>query len=327
MGLFDFFRRGREEPEEERVEVDIEPELEREVEVEPERIGEETVLYGPRGEEIGRVEILEEEEEAGPAIKTAQELREERLAELRGIAEERRAELERRRVEKEYEREFTTKGRIAGAAAGVAVGFARGVAGGAVDVRRGFRQKGVQPRGTAGRVQRAAYKAATLGGQVRLTKTRKHLYVPKTQPELYSAAGMKKLSMPALGKLRQITALGARRTGLPSVSPLAQAATRPSPQLAKPMGMARVGSSAQDMAMERLRGISFPRGLSQNEKLSYAEIRANHDIDTKSHVVSELMDMGVEKREAIQAIEELMKRKVVSRGTPFKGEPTLEIVR
>jgi len=208
----------------------------------------------------------------------------------------------------------------------------KGVGLGAVDVGKGFGRratvgKAPERKGVAGRVQEAVYKTATLGGAVHLTKTRRYLYVPKTQLELYSSAGMKQLSVPAFGKLRRMTTLGSRRTDLFGTSPLAQATTRPSPLLTRPTGQVRVGSGAQDMAVGRLRGIAFPGGLNQAEKMAYAEIRANHDIDTKSHVISELMDMGIERREAIQAVEGLMKRKVVKRGKLFEGEPTLEVVR
>jgi len=74
-----------------------------------------------------------------------------------------------------------------------------------------------------------------------------------------------------------------------------------------------------------LRGLSFPTGLTDTEKLAYAEIKANHDIDTKSHVVSELMDLGIDKMEALRSVEGLMQRRVVKRGQPFEGESTLTI--
>ena len=115
------------------------------------------------------------------------------------------------------------------------------------------------------------------------------------------------------------------RTTQSATSPLAKMSARTPTHLAKPMGFVKIGAQAQDVAMERLRGLSFPRGLTNTEKLAYAEIKANHDIDTKSHVVSELMDLGIDKMEALRSVEGLMQRRIVKRGQTFAGEPALEI--
>ena len=212
--------------------------------------------------------------------------------------------------------------------------------------------------GAADRATKAIRGVATLGGAVHTSKARKHLYTPKVDldyyipgkkrvargsTELYTAPGMRELhvpkpasamqtgtlrraSTPSYERMRQASTFKPRQTALQSTtSSLARAATGASTYLAKPMGFVKVGSQAQDVAMERLRGLSFPTGLTNTEKLAYAEIKANHDIDTKSHVVSELMDLGIDKMEALRAVEGLMQRRVVKRGQTFAGEPALEI--
>lgn len=166
----------------------------------------------------------------------------------------------------------------------------------------------------------------------------KQLTTPSTGPgtgrELHTST-LRRAGTPSYEKLRQTTAFRSRQsqpqprttftTPAQSTSPIARMATGTPRHLAKPMGFVKIGSQAQDVAMERLRGLTFPTGLTNTEKLAYAEIKANHDIDTKSHVVSELMDLGIDKLEASRAIEGLLHRKIAKRGKPFDGEPTLEI--
>lgn len=213
--------------------------------------------------------------------------------------------------------------------------------------RREARSKGME--NTAKRFTGIVKGVSTLGGAVRISKARKGYYVPKMEPSRYIPTGMKELTTPSAGhgmqtstlrrvgtpsyeKLRQATTFKPRqatavqpRMTTTSTSPIARMATGTPRHLAKPMGFVKIGSQAQDVAMERLRGLTFPTGLTNTEKLAYAEIKANHDIDTKAHVVSELMDLGIEKLEASRAIEGLLHRKIVKRGKPFDGEPTLEV--
>ena len=144
---------------------------------------------------------------------------------------------------------------------------------------------------------------------------------------------LRRAGTPSYEKLRQATSFHHTAQPRPSyttttstMSPIARMATGSPRHLAKPMGFVKIGSQAQDVAMERLRGLTFPTGLTNTEKLAYAEIKANHDIDTKSHVVSELMDLGIDKLEASRAIEGLLHRRIVKRAKAFEGESTLEIV-
>jgi hypothetical protein len=75
-----------------------------------------------------------------------------------------------------------------------------------------------------------------------------------------------------------------------------------------------------------LKELNTPKGLNQPEQMAYAEIRANHDRDTASHVVSELRKLGVSKGEAEQALRSLLQKGHVRRVQDFQGEaPIFEI--
>ncbi len=289
------------------------------------------------------VELEPEPEPIRP--KTASELRNERIEELR-----QRGKLSE--LESKYTRTGQLKTELKGAAKETFFGPKKGTA-----IDRDGRER-VGRSGAADRATKAIRGVATLGGAVHISKARKHLYTPKVDldyyvpgkkriakgaTEMYTAPGMKELhvpkpagamqtgtlrraSTPSYERMRQASTFKPRQTTTPATaSPLMRAATGASTHLAKPMGFVKVGSQAQDVAMERLRGLSFPTGLTNTEKLAYAEIKANHDIDTKSHVVSELMDLGIDKMEALRAVEGLMQRRVVKRGQTFAGEPALEI--
>ena len=271
-----------------------------------------------------RIEDLKyERESAGfrPKVKTAQELRTEELQ------------------LKELESKYTRTGQLKSRAKDTAKGFLKGDKTGKTD----------RMSGVAGRATKAIRGVSTLGGAVHISKARKGFYVPKMDKSLYGASGMQELTRPEPRGAIHTSAL--RRAGTPSyerlrqstiphtkqattvqprgiqtpTSPVARMSSRTPTHLAKPMGFIKVGSQAQDIALERLRGLSFPTGLTTTEKLAYAEIKANHDIDTKSHVVSELMDLGIDKMEALRSVEGLMQRRVVKRGQSFEGESTLRI--
>lgn len=323
MGLFDFLRRGKNEEEPEGEGASPYEEYGEDIAEDdilggdmPEVEGEPATPFEKKHAEVEEeIEAFQEEgepkpepapEPPPPPVKTEAELREERRVAERIRIEEIRAGVKVREAE--------ASERIAEAKARKERGRSR----------------------LAGRVTKAITRTATLGGKVRLSKATKHLYVPKARPELYTTTAMRGLTTPSFGKkdsmrelitpsydkLRELTALGGKPRDLVGDSPLAQAVSRP-----LGAGTVSVGAGAQDMALERLRGITFPQGLTTNEKLAYAEIVRNNDIDTRSHIVSELMDLGVEKREAIRAVEKLVKTKVVKRGRSFEGEPTLVIVK
>lgn len=272
------------------------------------------------------------EEKPEPKPKTASELRRERIEELRQKGQI--SELESR-----YTRTGQLKTRLKGAAKETFLGKKR------------VTDKD-EKTGAARRATKVIRNVATLGGAVSISKARKGYYVPKMDKSLYGTSGMRELTTPSPGRPMQAGTL--RRAGTPSyehlrqtttfrpqqtapfqprrtqpttASPVAKMSARTPTHLAKPMGFIKVGSQAQDVATERLRGLTFPTGLTSSEKLAYAEIKANHDIDTKSHVVSELMDLGIDKMEALRAVEGLMQRRIVKRGQSFAGESTLEIAK
>ena len=86
-----------------------------------------------------------------------------------------------------------------------------------------------------------------------------------------------------------------------------------------------VKTATMEQAGARLRALAYPKGLTQNEQTAYQEIKANNDIDTKAHVVSEMMGMGIPRGEAIEAVNNLKRKGVVKEGREFDGAPTLEV--
>lgn len=77
--------------------------------------------------------------------------------------------------------------------------------------------------------------------------------------------------------------------------------------------------------LAQLRELSAPRGLSSSETAAYQEIRENDDIDTKSHIVSEMMDMGYSKAAASRAINSLAEKGVIKKAGRYEGESVYEI--
>lgn len=196
-----------------------------------------------------------------------------------------------------------------------------------------LREKGYET--SAKRFMGVVKGVATLGGAVRISKARKGYYVPKMEKGMYVPTSMRSLTTPkvspsihsfgSFGRMRQVASH--KPSAVMPASPIAKRATSTPTHLAKPMKFVSIRTGESSMAMERLRGLTFPVGLTQTEKMAYAEIKANNDIDTKAHVVSELMELGVPKLEAHRAVEGLLHRKIVVRSKPFDGEPTLEIAR
>ena len=186
-------------------------------------------------------------------------------------------------------------------------------------------------RGTS-KVAGAAYKIGTLGGPVkRPMKEVRELYIPSARrmgaspgegPQQISpseiGAPLRQLSVIPLDTMRQRTSPG----GLGSML-IAQVA-RSTVMGAQPMGGPRVASES---ALARLRGLTFPRGLSEQERAAYQEIRQNHDIDIPTHVIDELAKLGIPSEEAIRAIKGLIKKGHIRRSGEFSGEPVLEVTR
>lgn len=312
-----------------------------------------------------RIEDLQQEEKIASFVPKTETERDRESRERRERIEDLRQEGRLSEAESKYTRTGQLKTELKGAARETFFGKKKRVDGKDIRSRSGAADRatrairGVSTLGGAVHISKARKHLYTpkvgidyyVPGRTKITKGATSLYSASGMKELHTPqSGMKGLHMPqsrqapqtgALRKagtpsyehLRQATTFKSRqaapfqsRTTQPTTtSPLAKMSARTPTHLAKPMGFVKIGSQAQDVAAERLRGLTFPTGLTSSEKLAYAEIKANHDIDTKSHVVSELMDLGIDKMEALRAVEGLMQRRVVKRSQSFEGESTLEI--
>jgi len=84
-----------------------------------------------------------------------------------------------------------------------------------------------------------------------------------------------------------------------------------------------VGFSPQ--VLTKFRAMSAPSGMSPLQKLVYSEVQENSDIDTRSHVVSELIRLGIPQEEAEQAVNDLIRRGVIKFDKSYQGEPVLGV--
>jgi len=101
----------------------------------------------------------------------------------------------------------------------------------------------------------------------------------------------------------------------------------PIARAAMPTG--RVSSLTKPPDLTHLRRLStyVPAGLTGSEAAAWKEIRANNDVDTRSHVVEELGKLGIPPEEASRAIQRLLGRRLVKEDRTFQGEPILQVAR
>jgi len=109
---------------------------------------------------------------------------------------------------------------------------------------------------------------------------------------------------------RKLRALSDPKTTLQS-SPLQAVATRSTPQRGLEM-------------KAKPEGLFSPMSLTAIEEAAYQEIKENHDIDTKAHVVSELEKLGIPREEGEYAVSRLLQRGLV-KATTYQGQPILEV--
>lgn len=75
-----------------------------------------------------------------------------------------------------------------------------------------------------------------------------------------------------------------------------------------------------------LRQIQTPRGLSHLEQTIFAEVKANGDRDTRSHLVQTLKPLGFSKKEVEDGLKTLMNKKLIGKTGGFEGaEPEYEV--
>jgi len=182
----------------------------------------------------------------------------------------------------------------------------------------------------AGGVASTLHKVATLGGETkRPMREIRELYIPSrgklgVAPEQAArqispgeiGAPLRALNVIPLDAMRSRTA-GVGGTLIAQVA-------RSSIMGGRQMGGPRVASES---ALARLRGLTFPRGLSKQEQAAYLEIRQNHDIDIPTHVIDELGRLGISRQEALSAIKSLISKGHIVKGGEFSGEPVLEVTR
>lgn len=160
-------------------------------------------------------------------------------------------------------------------------------------------------------------RAATLGGVPAVQRPGgiREMYFGRAKQSLYVPKVPGKEPLGDLSKLREVTQLGAPtvRTDVEYARGLVAPPGRP---------------SRQPLQYTFLRELLMPKGLSRIEQYAFAEIRANHDVDTARHIVQELAKLGVPRRESESAIKGLLQRGYVRRTSESAGEePTLEIVK
>ena len=317
------------------------------------------LLYGPTGEpyKFPEEEGPEEEEPEFDYGEPGRELFEERARlelELEGLekgAEEeekekarvREAELERQRRELGLRKGASELERARQKEALRKTGETRW--GG---IERGARRTRQVARGT-GEVAGRLYKIGTLGGPVKRPMGEvRELYIPSRKrmgvvPEGGRrevtpgdiGAPLREMGRPRLEKLRREGALydGGYRGGIGGTliaqvarSTLGQGAT-PAGQISRGGFSSRSQGIASDAALARLRGLTFPKGLSEEEVSAYLEIRRNGDVDIPTHVVDDLSRLGISRQDALGAIKSLIRKGHIRKSGEFGGEPVLEVTK
>ncbi len=192
----------------------------------------------------------------------------------------------------------------------------------------------------------AMQKVLTLGGVPMSQSERRELYFGKAKRSLYGPTAPKEpfsKNMGAAEYLKPSTSEEVKSLHRPSFSKLKEAGPKPAKpsqaqseyarQLVQPGGEGlrhslSFAGSPQGLNYGFLREFNTPKGLSQGEQYAYSEIRANHDRDTARHVVSELGQMGVPRRDAEQALRGLLQKGHVRRVQDSQGEePIFEITQ
>jgi hypothetical protein len=189
-----------------------------------------------------------------------------------------------------------------------------------------------RPKPTLDRLREATYPSGGMreltgtGGMRRTTQpveSMRELTMPSRGRMAYGGTrGFADLLVPRTQKLQRLTMM----TGM-GQTPIARASTLGGiTHLAKPMGYKARVQQTNDTVYRRMRALTIPNtGMNQTEQMAYAEIRANHDKDTREHVIGELAKLGLTRQEASQAIDSLMRQGLIKRGGSFRGEPVLEV--
>lgn len=181
----------------------------------------------------------------------------------------------------------------------------------------------------------------TLGGPIKANKRTRELYLAsglsgrvKPSMKAYDISGMRALTAPGgLGAMRGVTSGGLSKLREATMPQTPQKGglglQRPTMDLSQLREAGRLGASPLkvNLNFDVLRRMAVPRGWSRAEAMAFQEIVENHDQDTRSHVISELMALGVGKAEASKAISSLLRRRVIKQEGRFRGEPVLEVTR
>jgi len=227
--------------------------------------------------------------------------------------------------------------------------------------KMGFESREMRRR-ESGKVLQGIMKAATLGGPIRMHERTamlygasgmRHLVAPTQRPRptldklreaTYPSGGMRGLT--SGGGLRQATqpSMGMRELTMPPRARGAYGGSRSFADLLTPRTqrlqnltmLGGIGSTpiaraktqqTNDMVYRRMRALTMPDmvKLGQTEQVAYAEIKGNHDKDTREHVIEELAKLGISRMEASRAIDSLLRQGLVKKGASFRGEPVLEV--
>jgi len=168
------------------------------------------------------------------------------------------------------------------------------------------------------RVGRWAKRAALLGGVPAVERKGgiRDMYFGRAKPSLYVPPAPKEvIPKETVKKLREVTTLGAPRAGVD---------TSYARRLVQPGGK----ELRQPLHFGFLRELLMPKGLSPVEQYAFAEIRENNDRDTVRHVVSQLAQLGISRKQAENAVRSLLQKGYVRKVRDFKDkEPILEIAR
>jgi len=326
MGFWDFLKRKKEEePTKEELRVREEPTKEEE-ELPELWISETEKIQVPkeyiRGEEPTREPTIEE-----PVVEPSREEVERREQSRKRIEKlkRQREELERAKRRKEeglkVEREMTLAERRATLRRAGETRWQR--------FERGAKAVKTVAKGV-GEVAGVGYKLGTLGGPIKGAKAMvtpkamyKGLYVPPT-PRPESFMEMRGLAEPGTA-MRSLTApeyAPLRETTIPRIGGLRQ------PPSIRTMGATPLtGMATSDPTFERLRKLTIPRGLTRVEKEAWSEVVRNGDVDTPSHIIGELSQLGISRRDAEKAIRGLLKKGVVRKAEMVGKERVLEIAR
>ncbi len=159
------------------------------------------------------------------------------------------------------------------------------------------------------------YKIATLGGPVK-KPSREGIYGFTRSPLLdvtkpTAIIGMRALTTPH-GRIPFTSSLALKESVMPSGLRGTLIGRAVMPTGIKSFPLRRIGTDPQHLQM--LRRLAVPKGLTKVETEAYMEIRRNGDVDTPSHVVSELTKLGIPRQEAIDAIKGLLRKQVVKAG-------------